>query len=127
MRVVLINGSPHKQGNTFLALSEVAKTLEEQGIGAEIVHIGTKALQGCIACGKCAELGHFTILNMPLVPTQYWNMAHGREPGDVLQDLEGLQTMRTLGRNMAWLLNQIHNDGGPYPDMEPMIRTDFIR
>ena len=52
------NGSPHREGNTFIALSEVARTLEAQGIGTEIVHIGTRAMQGCIACGKCAELGH---------------------------------------------------------------------
>ena len=58
MKVLLINGSPHREGNTFIALSEVARTLEAEGIGAEIVHIGTRAMQGCIACGKCAELGH---------------------------------------------------------------------
>lgn len=58
MKVLLINGSPHREGNTFIALSEVARTLEAQGIGTEIVHIGTRAMQGCIACGKCAELGH---------------------------------------------------------------------
>ena len=55
MKVLLINGSPHREGNTFIALSEVARTLEAEGIGAEIVHIGTRAMQGCIACGKCAE------------------------------------------------------------------------
>ena len=53
MKVLLINGSPHKQGNTFTALSEVAKTLEKQGIEAEIVHIGVKPIRGCIACGQC--------------------------------------------------------------------------
>ena len=58
MKVLLINGSPHREGNTFIALSEVARTLESEGVQAEIVHIGTKAVQGCIACGKCAELGH---------------------------------------------------------------------
>ena len=58
MNVLLINGSPHREGNTFIALSEVARTLEAQGIGTEIVHIGTRAMQGCIACWKCAELGH---------------------------------------------------------------------
>ena len=58
MKVLLINGSPHREGNTFIALSEVARTLESEDVQAEIVHIGTKAVQGCIACGKCAELGH---------------------------------------------------------------------
>lgn len=57
MKVLLINGSPRGEGNTYIALSEVAKTLEAEGVEAEIVSIGTKAVQGCIACGKCAELG----------------------------------------------------------------------
>ena len=53
MKVLLINGSPRKQGNTFLALSEAAKTLEQQGIETEIVQIGVKPVRGCIACGQC--------------------------------------------------------------------------
>ena len=57
MKVLLINGSPHKEGNTFIALSEVAKALEANGIETEIVGIGVKAVQGCIACGRCAQLG----------------------------------------------------------------------
>lgn len=57
MKVLLINGSPHREGNTFIALSEVAKALEANGVEAEIVSIGTKAVQGCIACGRCRELG----------------------------------------------------------------------
>lgn len=57
MKVLLINGSPRGEGNTYIALSEVAKTLEAEGVEAEIVSIGTKAVRGCIACGKCAELG----------------------------------------------------------------------
>lgn len=57
LKVLLINGSPHKEGNTFIALSEVAKSLEAEGVATEIVHIGSKAVQGCIACYKCLELG----------------------------------------------------------------------
>ena len=57
MKVLLINGSPRREGNTFIALSEAARALEAEGVGEEIVSIGTKAVQGCIACGKCAELG----------------------------------------------------------------------
>ena len=57
MKVLLINGSPRREGNTFIALSEAARALEAEGVGAEIVSIGTKAVQGCIACGKGAELG----------------------------------------------------------------------
>lgn len=60
MRVLLINGSPHKSGNTSIALAEVAGQLEKNGIDTDTVWIGTKAVQGCIACGRCAELGHCT-------------------------------------------------------------------
>lgn len=62
MRVLLINGSPHKNGNTFIALSEAAKTLEKNGIEAEIVQIGVKPVRGCIACGQCKakQLGKCT-------------------------------------------------------------------
>ena len=57
MKVLLINGSPHRRGNTFTALSEVAKTLEQQGIEAEIVQLGVKPVRGCIACGQCKAEG----------------------------------------------------------------------
>ncbi|OKZ03266.1 MAG: NADPH-dependent FMN reductase [Alistipes sp. 58_9_plus] len=180
MKVLLINGSPHREGNTFIALSEVARTLESEGVQAEIVHIGTKAVQGCIACGKCAELGHcvlvyyagpngslcalldrvfyscgkylaykpgaavavcrrggasatfdrlnkyFTIMNMPVVPSQYWNSVHGRLPGEAREDAEGLQTMRVLARNMARLLKA---GVGPAlaPEAEERQWTHFIR
>ena len=204
MKVLLINGSPRKKGNTFIALSEVAKTLEENGIETEIVSIGTKAVQGCIACGRCAELGrcvfnddlynevreklektdgvvvgspvyyagpngslcalldrlfysaghvlaykpaaavavcrrggasatfdrlnkYFTINNMPVVSSQYWNSVHGMLPGEAVQDVEGLQTMRTLGRNMAWMLKNLTQGGEPVPEREPWTPTHFIR
>ena len=204
MKVLLINGSPHKEGNTNVALSEVATVLEKEGVATEIVSIGTKAIQGCIACNKCQETGvcvfndepyrtireklqqadgviigspvyfagpngmlcalldrlfyscrsallykpaasvaicrrggasatfdrlnkYFTITNMPVVSSQYWNSVHGRRPGEAVQDLEGLQIMRTLGRNMAWLLKNIHQKGLQVPEPEQTIRTDFIR
>lgn len=204
LKVLLINGSPHKEGNTFIALSEVAKSLEAEGVATEIVHIGSKAVQGCIACYKCFELGkcifndepyrlirgkleeadgliigspvyfagpngslcslldrlfysardllqyklgasvavcrrggasatfdrlnkYFTILNMPLVSSQYWNSVHGLEPGEAEKDEEGLQTMRTLGKNMAWLLKKIHQNGTQLPQSEPAVFTNFIR
>lgn len=204
MKILLINGSPHKEGNTFIALSEVAKALEANGVEAEIVSIGTKAVQGCIACGRCRELGrcvfkdelynkirekletadgivigspvyyagpngslcalldrlfysagnllaykpaasvavcrrggasatfdrlnkYFTINNMPVVSSQYWNSVHGRLPGEATQDIEGLQTMRTLGRNMAWLLKNLKQGGEPIPPSEPWTPTHFIR
>lgn len=204
MKVLLINGSPHIQGNTFIALSEVANALQNEGIETEMISIGVQAVRGCIACGKCRELGHcvfeddlykkitkqldkvdglivgsptyyagpngslcalldrvffsqghklsykpaaavvvcrrggasatfdrlnkyFTINNMPLVSSQYWNSVHGRLPGEAKQDEEGLQTMRTLGRNMAWLLKKIHADKTSTPEPEQWKPTHFIR
>jgi multimeric flavodoxin WrbA len=207
LNVLLINGSPHKNGCTFTALSEIAGELENQGIQTRVFHIGTKAIRGCIACGKCREPGYciglndpvnecidlikaadgivvgspvyyaspngallalldrvffassaafaykpaaaivscrrggstasfdvlnkyFTISNMPIVSSQYWNQVHGHSPEDVRQDLEGLQIMRTLGRNMAWLLKCIETAKAtiPYPEKEIVqLRTNFIR
>lgn len=204
MKVLLINGSPRKEGNTFIALSEVARTLEENGVEARIISIGKKAIQGCIACNKCFELGHcvfndelynkvreemktsdalivgspvyyagpngslcalldrffyssseylqykpaaavavarrggasvtfdrlnryFSITNMPIVPSQYWNIVHGLNPGDAREDAEGLQTMRTLARNMVWMLNNLKNGNYPVPEQEEWIMTNFIR
>ena len=206
MKVLLINGSPRREGNTFLALSEVAKTLEKNGVEAEIVHIGVKPVRGCIACNQCQErqLGRcvfdddicngvaaklaaadalvvgspvyygqpngsllslmqrmfysnstaalnkpaaavtvcrrggataafealnmpFQMLNVPVVTSQYWNIVYGRTEGEAALDAEGLQTMRTLGNNMAWLLNKIHAGGSPdYPEREPWNPTHFI-
>lgn len=73
---------------------------------------------------------YFTINNMPVVSSQYWNMVHGNTPQEVLQDLEGLQTMRMLGRNMAWLLQSItagKNAGVALPEKEERMWTNFIR
>ena len=202
MKVVLINGSPHRKVNTFIALSEVAGALEKEGVQTEIIQLGIKAVQGCIACNKCAELGHcvfqdtlynqvrealqeadgivvgspvyyagpngalcalldrvfyscsellaykagasvavcrrggasatfdrlnkyFTILNMPVVSSQYWNSVHGMRPGEATEDAEGLQTMRMLGRNMAWLLKGVKREERPEPELRVM--TNFIR
>ena len=202
MKVVLINGSPHRKGNTFIALSEVAGALEKEGVQTEIIQLGIKAVQGCIACNKCAELGHcvfqdtlynqvrealqeadgivvgspvyyagpngalcalldrvfyscsellaykagasvavcrrggasatfdrlnkyFTILNMPVVSSQYWNSVHGMRPGEATEDAEGLQTMRMLGRNLAWLLKGVKREERPEPELRVM--TNFIR
>lgn len=204
MKVLLINGSPHRTGNTFVALSEVAKALEAEGVETEIVHIGAKPVRGCVACRKCAELGHcvftdelyseirgklpdadgivvgtpvyyagpngslcalldrlfyssgdllaykpaaavavcrrggasaafdrlnkyFTITNMPVVSSQYWNSVHGRTPGEASQDEEGLQTMRVLGRNMAWMLKNLRDGGHRIPDAEQRVMTNFVR
>ena len=207
MKVLLINGSAHKEGNSFTALSEIARQLEKQGVEAEIVQLGNKPVRGCIACGQCRTkaLGRctfdddvcnrivekldgadalivgtpvyygqpngavlavmqrvffsasskvenkpaasvaicrrggataafqtmnmmFEMMNMPLVTSQYWNIAYGREPGQAALDTEGMQTMRTLADNMAWLLKKIHADGDPaYPEREPWQPMHFIR
>lgn len=73
---------------------------------------------------------YFTISNMPIVSSQYWNMVHGNTPDEVRQDLEGMQTMRTLGRNMAWLLKCINagkKAGIELPEKEQRVATNFIR
>jgi len=67
---------------------------------------------------------------MPIVSSQYWNMVHGNTPEEVKQDLEGMQTMRVLGKNMAWLLKSIQagkEAGIPVPEKEPRAITNFIR
>jgi multimeric flavodoxin WrbA len=200
-KVLLINGSPHAQGNTALALQEAAQQLEKDGVATETIWIGTQAVQGCIACGYCKEHGvcvfrdavndtaeklraadglivgspvyyagpngtlcafldrlfssaghsfdgkpaasvavcrrggasatfdrlnkYFTISNMPVVSSQYWNSVHGRTAGEAAQDGEGLQTMRTLADNMAWLLRAL--DGIPHPVREARVSTNFVR
>lgn len=205
MKVLLINGSPHANGCTFTALNIVANELEKNGIETEIVHIGSKDIRGCIACGKCAELGrcvfndmvnevapkfeqadglvvgspvyyagpngtltnlldrlffsahydlrmkvgaavvsarrggttaafdrlikYFTISEMPVVSSRYWNMVHGHTPEDVMKDEEGVQIMRILGRNMAFLIRAIaaERERNGLPEKEVAIYTNFIR
>lgn len=73
---------------------------------------------------------YFTICSMPVVSSQYWNMVHGNTPDEVKQDLEGLQTMRTLARNMAWMLKCIEagkKAGIDFPQHEEKVATNFIR
>lgn len=73
---------------------------------------------------------YFMINNMPVVSSQYWNQVHGGEPGEALQDIEGMQTMRTLARNMAWLLKCIElgrQNGVEPPAQEPVTYMNFIR
>ncbi len=210
MNVILVNGSPHPEGCTYTALSEVAATLNGEGIETRIFQVGTKPMSGCIACKKCAETGrctfpdrvndfldlaqnadgfvfgspvhyaapsgaitcfmdrafyanaqgggqafylkpaaavlsarragttaafdqlnkYFTISQMPVVSSRYWNMVHGTQPEDVRKDLEGLQTMRVLARNMAFLLKckeAGRKAGVPLPVKEEVLITNFIR
>jgi multimeric flavodoxin WrbA len=92
------------------------------------------AIVSCRRGGSTAALEqlnkYFTISNMPLVSSAYWNMVHGNTPAQVEQDLEGMMVMRTLGRNMAWLLKSIEagkQAGIPLPEKEEKVRTNFIR
>ena len=70
---------------------------------------------------------YFTITNMPVVSSQYWNMVYGQTPGQVKLDEEGMQTMRTLGRNMAWMIKKLNVAQDGHPEKEPIVRTNFIR
>jgi multimeric flavodoxin WrbA len=72
---------------------------------------------------------YFTISNMPIVSSQYWNAVHGTTPAELRQDLEGMQVMRTLGRNMAWMLKCIDTAKAtvPYPEREERLHTNFVR
>ena len=204
MKVLLVNGSPHKEGCVFTGLSEIAGALKKEGVDSSIFWIGNKPVQGCTACYSCrsgAEKGcvfkdelytafirelescdgiivgtpvyyagpagslcaildrvffsradllsrkpaacivncrrggasaafdrlnkYFTILQMPVVSSCYWNSTHGMCPDDTRQDLEGLRTLRTLARNMAHMLKD--SSGSPYPEMEEPVSTNFIR
>jgi multimeric flavodoxin WrbA len=70
---------------------------------------------------------YFTILNMPVVSSQYWNMVYGQTPGQASRDEEGMQTMRTLGRNMAWMLKKLNVAEEGHPELERFVATNFIR
>ena len=73
---------------------------------------------------------YFTISQMPIVSSRYWNMVHGNTPAEVLQDEEGMSIMRTLGHNMAWLLKSLEagrQAGLEMPEQEPRKQTNFIR
>ena len=168
MKVLLINGSPRREGNTFIALSEAARALEAEGVGAEklagadalvvgspVYYAGPNgslcalldrlfyscsdrlAYKPAAAVAVCRRGGasatfdrlnkYFTISNMPVVSSQYWNSVHGRLPGEAAQDAEGLQTMRVLARNMARMLRAglLASEGRPEP--EERVVTSFIR
>ena len=207
MKVLLVNGGPHKEGCTYTALKEVEKELNNEGIETEIFWVGVKPISGCIACGKCSEIGkcvfddvvnefaekctdadgfifgtpvhyasasgsitsfmdrlfystssdifrlkpaativsarragttatmdqlnkYFSINQMPIISSRYWNMVHGNNPEEVKQDEEGMQIMRILGRNMAYHLKCQEagkKAGINMPEKEKTKLTNFIR
>ena len=204
-KVLMINGSPRADGNTFCALQEIATQLEKHGVGSEIIQIGRAPVRSCINCGGCHQAGEcvfdddlcntvakkmsesdalivgspvyygqpnggvlslmqrvfysagryvqdkpaaavaicrrggattafqtmnmmFQMMNMPVVTSQYWNIAYGLGKGQARLDSEGMQTMRTLASNMAWLLEKIHAGGSTAPDREKQKQfMNFIR
>ncbi|MCL2369885.1 MAG: flavodoxin family protein [Firmicutes bacterium] len=208
MKVILVNGSPKKEGCSYTALTEVARALNAHGVDTEIFWVGSKPLSGCTACLGCRKNNgggcvikdkvnefvkvaesadgfvfgspvhfaaasgaiscfldraffsssrdfrgkpgaaivtlrrggasaafdrlnkYFTFAQMPIVSSQYWSMVHGTTPEEIKQDLEGLQIMRTLGNNMAWLLKCIDagkKAGVEMPVLEKRISTGFVR
>lgn len=207
MKVLLVNGSPHREGNTAIALKEVAEQLAREGIESETMWIGNGPIRGCIACGQCAAKGlgrcifeddvcnhiserfaevdglivgspvyygqpngallsviqrafysnganvagkpaaaiavcrrggatatfealnmPFQMMNMPVVTSQYWNIVYGRTAGEAAHDKEGMQTMRSLARNMAWLLKCTNGQPAPgRPADEPREAMSFVR
>lgn len=188
MKVLLLNGSPRKEGCTFTALSEIAKTLQENGIETEIFQAANPEKENVKAAAEklkesdalvvgspvywaspsgqiiefmdklCSLAGkdmlykpaaavasarragttatldvlmkYFTYHQMMVVSSNYWNMVHGNTPDEVKQDAEGMQIMRTLGNNMAWLLKCLEagkQAGVAMPQAEEKIKTNFIR
>lgn len=138
MKVLLLNGRTRKNGCTYLALSEVAKTLNAEGVETEIIQMGGAPIWDCIGCNGCAgTTASLDVLNkyllnaeMPIVSSTYWSMVFAPAPELVEQDKEGLQTMRNLGRNMAWLLGCIEagqQQGRTPPQAERAHWTSFNR
>ncbi len=210
MKVLLVNGSPHKEGCTYTALCEASYALNINGIGTDMFWVTSRPISGCIACHKCRELNrcvledsvneflelagdydgfvfgtpvhwggasgamtsfldrafyadlngggnrfmlkpaaavisarragttaawdqmnkYFGLMQMPIITSRYWNMVHGTAPEEVRQDLEGMQTMRILGHNMAYFLKcrEVGSKLGiPLPPQETTTFTNFIR
>lgn len=204
MKVLLLNGSPRKEGNTSMALGQVAEILEAEGIETVNMWIGNEPVRGCIGCGACAQKGrcvfhdilyeeilavldagvdalvvgtpvyfagpngslcaildrifysagdrlawkpaagisvcrrggasasfdrlnkYFAINNMPIAGSQYWTIAYGRAPGEVASDGEGMQTLRAMARNLAWMMRTAATEQHPAAE-EPRQRTNFVR
>ena len=205
MKVLILNGSPHAEGNLSVAINELKKAFAEEGVEVERVDVGNKNIVGCKACFACGGLKrcviddlvnetlpkfeaadglilaspvyyaspngslvsfcdrlffaskfdkrmkvgasvavarrggcsatfdvlnkYFGICGMPVASSQYWNQLHGAAPGEAAQDAEGLQTMRTLAKNMSFLMKAIALAKDKYglPSVEDPIRTSFIR
>lgn len=129
----LVIGSPVHYAAASGAITSFMDRLCYAG-GSNLAYKPGAAVVSCRRGGASAALDqlnkYFTILNMPVVSSNYWNMVHGNTPEEVLKDEEGVQTMRILGRNMAWLVKAIQaakENGVPSPEREAKIKTNFIR
>lgn len=118
------------------ASGQISSFLDRAFYGKSAVFEGKPgaAVVSCRRAGSTASLDqlnkYFTISGMPVVSSRYWNMVHGNTPEEVVQDKEGMQVMRTLGNNMAWLLKCIElgkAQGVSFPEKEPAQKTNFIR
>lgn len=118
------------------ASGQISSFLDRAFYGKSAIFEGKPgaAVVSCRRAGSTASLDqlnkYFTISGMPVVSSRYWNMVHGNTPEEVVQDKEGMQVMRTLGNNMAWLLKCIEfgkAQGVSFPEKEPAQKTNFIR
>ena len=110
MKVMAFNGSPRKNGNTARLIRTVLKELEREGIDTEVVQVGAAVVAVRRTGGLHAfdSMNHFFTISQMIIPgSSYWNIGIGRERGDVDKDEEGLRTMKTLGQNMSWLLKKV--------------------
>ncbi len=130
MKTLLVNGSPRKDGNTAVALLTLLQRAffsnPACAAGKPVASVAICRRGGASAAFQCLNLP-FQMLNCTVVGSQYWNIAYGREKGEAAQDTEGMQTMRTLARNLAWLLKDIAAGAVPRPEEEPWQPMHFIR
>jgi multimeric flavodoxin WrbA len=126
----IIVGSPVYYAGPNGALCAILDRVFYSG-GSSMANKPAAAVVSCRRGGASAAFDrlnkYFTINQMPVFTSQYWNSVHGFTPEDVRKDLEGLQTMRTLGNNMAWILKTFSEAKQPYPEKEERIMTNFIR
>ena len=129
MKVLLINGSPRKNGNMSLVLAEMVKIFKEEGVETELIQIGNMDIRGGLSSTFDELNKYFTICEMPVVSSQYWNSVHGGKPGEAAGDAEGPQTMRALARNMSFTIKSIALGKERYglPEKEEPVATNFIR
>lgn len=147
IKVVLVNGSPNADGYIFaspvhyVSAGEMLTAFMDRVFMTEQMngdaHFRLKPAAAVVSArraGTTAALDqinkYFTILEMPVISSIYWNMVHGMEPEEVEQDLEGLQVMRSLARNMSYYLKcreTAEAVGIPIPEREETVGTNFIR